>query len=42
LRSAAFNSKPGMEMQAIMGTYVLHEHAFAVKSSIRALSDSPS
>jgi hypothetical protein len=29
LRSAARNSKPGMRRQAIMGTYVLHEHLFA-------------
>ena len=28
LRSAARNSKPGMRRQAIMGTYVLHEHLF--------------
>ena len=28
-RSAARNSKPGMRRQAIMGTYVLHEHLFA-------------
>src|SRR5215210_2569508 len=28
-RSAARSSNPGMTMQAIMGTYVLHEHTFA-------------
>jgi hypothetical protein len=27
-RNAAFSSNPGMERQAITGTYVLHEHAF--------------
>ena len=27
-RSAAFSSNPGMERQAITGTYVLHEHTF--------------
>src|SRR5439155_23147590 len=32
-RSAARSSNAGMRMQAIMGTYVLHEHAFAVKST---------
>ena len=28
LRNAAFSSNPGMERQAITGTYVLHEHTF--------------
>src|SRR5215210_4687049 len=31
-RSAARSGKPGIERQAIMGTYVLHEHVFAVKA----------
>ena len=31
-RSAAFSSNPGMERQAIMGTYVLHEHTFSCQA----------
>src|SRR5207248_5384280 len=32
-RTAAFSSNPGMERQAIMGTYVLPEHMFPCKPS---------
>jgi hypothetical protein len=35
LRRAARSSNPGIRMQAIMGTYVLHEHTFGVKGSPR-------
>ena len=31
-RSAAFSSNPGMERQAITGTYVLHEHLFSCQA----------
>ena len=33
-RSAAFSSNPGMERQAIMGTYVLHEHTFPCQADL--------
>ena len=37
-RSAAFSSNPGMERQAIMGTYVLHEHTFPCQAGSKPTS----
>ena len=34
LRKAAFSSNPGMDRQAITGTYVLHEHTFSCQAGV--------
>src|SRR5262245_43915229 len=34
-RNAAFSSNPGMDRQAIMGTYVLHERTFPCQTNLR-------
>src|SRR5512133_2150594 len=40
-RRAARSSNPGMRMQATMGTYVLHEHAFPCKPVLQSLDPLP-